>query len=205
MTENPQWIPQESQEKQQINSVPPKVPNELNNNKLPWFLWVLAGCGCLVPIFLILIVIVIVVINPAARIKQAQENTTKTATISAKNETYSWKTFTSKAAKFSIKYPSAMEFSGGADGVLEYIKIGEGVPGPTVIISVSTGPGTTPEVVKSVIIDGVKAIEYESSDLSKTKTLYFSKNSLYYKIEESSSNESDFTDLDKIVSTFKFL
>lgn len=98
-----------------------------------------------------------------------------------------------------------MEFSGGADGVLEYIKIGEGVPGPTVIISVSTGPGTTPEVVKSVIIDGVKAIEYESSDLSKTKTLYFSKNSLYYKIEESSSNESDFTDLDKIVSTFKFL
>ena len=82
MQEETKWVPQEIPNLPQnppaldVNQgpIPPQVPNANKKNSLPWFLWVLAGCGCLgfvvVPI---IIIIAIIAINPLKGINEAQE------------------------------------------------------------------------------------------------------------------------------------
>ncbi len=113
MAENAQWVLQGIPQQLQTpgvnqGSIPSQVPKANLNNNLPWFLWALAGCGCLGFVVIpILIVVAIIAINPAARLKQAQENAAKTATQSAQTNstdpTANWKTYSN--SNFSLKYP----------------------------------------------------------------------------------------------------
>ena len=71
-TEQAAWVPTTPSDTQP--PVPPSVPNASKNNSLPWFLWILAGCGCLAFVVVpIIIIIAIIAINPLKGINEAQE------------------------------------------------------------------------------------------------------------------------------------
>lgn len=115
-----------------------QVPQQSPGNKT---CLVAAIIGCVValvilPIIAFLIIFVVVAINPAARLKQVQENAAKTASQSAQinttDQTDTWKTYSNKTYGFELKYPQEMSNDGeSAQGNLATLEIKDGTNSST--------------------------------------------------------------------------
>ena len=202
-TEQAAWVPATP------GATQPPVPAAVPKKGMPLILKFMIGCGALFFILPILFVILIVAINPADKLQKAKEELEKTASSSAaqveKDKTSDWKTYRSEVGKFEIKYPNKLNIQEGNAGEVAYIRIGEGVPDTTVIVSVTEDARSVPTNAISTRIDGVNAQFSESSDLALTKSYYVNHNNLYYYIELSRTIEEDADLLNSILSTFKFL